>query len=417
MNKKEAKIYIIGAGVSGLIAARVLEDNGFSPTILEASERVGGRVKTDIVDGYQLDHGFQVLLTAYPAAKKYLDFGTLDLQSLLPGATIFKKQHQKIIGDPLKDISLLFSTLFSGIGNLSDKLKVLKLNNKLKKKSLLDIFSDKEQTTRTYLLDFGFSPKMIDDFFNPFFSGIFLETKLETSSRMFEFVYKMFGEGSAAIPKEGMEAIPKQLRQKLKQTSIKINTKVTSVGGQQITLADGTKLESHYTIVAAEVSNLVKSLKNNPTDWKSCRSLYFETDSKIIDKRLLGLIPKKEALINNIFYNTSLEAASKGKKDLLSVTVIDDKRLSSQQLIEQVKTELKDYCGIDTIRMLKQYVIPMALPQIEGLKYEMLPLETCLNTRLFLAGDTLLNGSLNAAMISGETAALGVVESWSNNIR
>jgi len=74
MNKKEAKIYIIGAGVSGLIAARVLEDNGFSPTILEASERVGGRVKTDIVDGYQLDHGFQVLLTAYPAAKKYLDF-------------------------------------------------------------------------------------------------------------------------------------------------------------------------------------------------------------------------------------------------------------------------------------------------------------------------------------------------------
>jgi len=266
-------------------------------------------------------------------------------------------------------------------------------------------------------LDFGFSPKMIDDFFNPFFSGIFLETKLETSSRMFEFVYKMFGEGSAAIPKEGMEAIPKQLRQKLKQTSIKINTKVTSVGGQQITLADGTKLESHYTIVAAEVSNLVKSLKNNPTDWKSCRSLYFETDSKIIDKRLLGLIPKKEALINNIFYNTSLEAASKGKKDLLSVTVIDDKRLSSQQLIEQVKTELKDYCGIDTIRMLKQYVIPMALPQIEGLKYEMLPLETCLNTRLFLAGDTLLNGSLNAAMISGETAALGVVESWSNNIR
>ena len=292
MNKKEAKIYIIGAGVSGLIAARVLEDNGFSPTILEASERVGGRVKTDIVDGYQLDHGFQVLLTAYPAAKKYLDFGTLDLQSLLPGATIFKKQHQKIIGDPLKDISLLFSTLFSGIGNLSDKLKVLKLNNKLKKKSLLDIFSDKEQTTRTYLLDFGFSPKMIDDFFNPFFSGIFLETKLETSSRMFEFVYKMFGEGSAAIPKEGMEAIPKQLRQKLKQTSIKINTKVTSVGGQQITLADGTKLESHYTIVAAEVSNLVKSLKNNPTDWKSCRSLYFETDSKIIDKRLLGLIPK-----------------------------------------------------------------------------------------------------------------------------
>ena len=89
MKKEDTKIYIIGGGVSGLIAAKVLEDNGFYPTIIEASERVGGRVKTDIVDGYQLDHGFQVLLTSYPAANKYLDFEMLDLQFLLPGATIF----------------------------------------------------------------------------------------------------------------------------------------------------------------------------------------------------------------------------------------------------------------------------------------------------------------------------------------
>ena len=128
MKKKDIKIYIIGGGVSGLTAAKVLEDNGFFPIIIEASDRVGGRVKTDIVDGYQLDHGFQVLLTSYPAANKYLDFELLDLQFLLPGATIFKNQQQKIIGDPLRQLSLLFSTLFSGIGNTSDKLKVLKLN-------------------------------------------------------------------------------------------------------------------------------------------------------------------------------------------------------------------------------------------------------------------------------------------------
>ncbi|MDA9882162.1 FAD-dependent oxidoreductase, partial [Crocinitomicaceae bacterium] len=108
MNKKDIKIYIIGGGVSGLIAAKVLEDNGFYPIIIEASDRVGGRVKTDIVDGYQLDHGFQVLLTSYPAATKYLDFEMLDLQFLLPGATIFKNQQQKIIGDPLRQLSLLF---------------------------------------------------------------------------------------------------------------------------------------------------------------------------------------------------------------------------------------------------------------------------------------------------------------------
>ena len=118
MNKEDFKIYIIGAGVSGLIAARVLEDNGYSPVIIEATERAGGRVKTDIVNGFQLDHGFQVLLTAYPAAQKYLDFDALELQQFLPGASIFKNGKQKIIGDPLKELSLLFSTLFYGIGNV-----------------------------------------------------------------------------------------------------------------------------------------------------------------------------------------------------------------------------------------------------------------------------------------------------------
>ena len=79
MKKQDYKIHIIGAGVSGLIASKVLEDNGYKPIIIEAADRAGGRVKTDIVEGYQLDHGFQVLLTAYPSAQKYLNFEENDI--------------------------------------------------------------------------------------------------------------------------------------------------------------------------------------------------------------------------------------------------------------------------------------------------------------------------------------------------
>ena len=157
MNKPDYKIHIVGAGISGLIAATVLEQNGYYPVIIEATDGVGGRVKTDIVDGYQLDHGFQVLLTAYPAAQKYLDFESLQLQKFLPGASIFKNGKQKVIGDPLRDISLLFSTLFSGIGRFSDKIKILKLNKKLKEKTLSEIFSEREQSTLSYLMDLGLS--------------------------------------------------------------------------------------------------------------------------------------------------------------------------------------------------------------------------------------------------------------------
>lgn len=413
MNKKHAKIYIVGAGISGLIAAKVLEDNGLSPIILEASDKVGGRVKTDVVNGYQLDHGFQVLLTAYPAANKFLDFKALDLQEIMPGATIFKHQKQKIIGDPLKDISLLFSTLFSGIGSLSDKFKILKLNKKLKNKSLSNIFSEKEQTTYTYLKDLGFSNDIINDFFKPFFSGIFLETQLETSSRMFEFVYKMFGEGNAAIPKAGMQAIPSQLQQNLKRTSIKFNSNVASIKEGEISLSDGLKLESDITIITTEASRLVDNIKDEEIEWKSCSTLYFETENKLIDKQLIGLISNQKTLINNIFYHTSLTTASNPSKELLSVTVIDNKDLSNDLLLEEVKRELKEHCGISVLGFIKQYNIPMALPNLNELKYEMLPAQSRISSSLFLAGDVTLNGSLNAAMISGERVALDVLEALS----
>ncbi|MDG1428580.1 MAG: FAD-dependent oxidoreductase [Crocinitomicaceae bacterium] len=412
MDKLEAKIHIVGAGISGLIAAKVLEENGFSPIILEATDKVGGRVKTDLVDGYQLDQGFQVLLTAYPEAKKHLDFQELDLQAFLPGAVIFKNKEQKIIGDPLKDPSLFLSTLFSGVGNFSDKFKVLKLNSILKKKSLSEIFSDKERSTISYLTDFGFSSEIINDFFYPFFCGIFLETKLETSSRMFEFVFKMFGEGSATIPRKGMEAIPMQLVQKLDHTRIIFNTRVAEIKPNEIILDNGSKLESHYTIVAAEASDLVKTSNRYPMEWKSCHNLYFETEDKVIRKSLIGLIPVKGALINNISYNTSLKCFSKGKQELLSVTVIDDQNLSQEELVIRVKSELKDYCDINAGRLIRQYDIPMALPKLTKLKYKDLSSETRLHNNLFLAGDTLLNGSLNAAIISGETAAYDLMKVW-----
>ena len=416
MINKEYKIHIVGAGVSGLVAARVLENNGFSPVIIEATDTVGGRVKTDIVNGFQLDHGFQVLLTAYPAAQKYLDFKTLQLQRFLPGASIFKNKEQKIIGDPLRDFSLLFSTLFSGIGNFSDKLKILKLNSYLKKKKVSDIFTEKEQTTYSYLKDYGFSNEMISDFFQPFFSGIFLEIELATSSRMFEFVYKMFGEGDAAIPKRGIQAIPNQLQQNLKNTTFLFNTEVASIKDGIVTLSTGEKLESNFTIVTANASHLISNLKNQATKWKSCNTLYFETEKRVISKKLIGLIPKGDTLINNIFYHTSLKTDTKTNKELLSVTVIDSKNILEEKLVEQVRKELKEYCNIDAGVFIKLYKISNALPKLNNLQYEMLPSETRLTTNVFLAGDVQLNGSLNAAMISGERAALGVIETIANTI-
>jgi len=409
MKQKSPSIHIIGGGISGLIAARVLEEHGLSATIIEATDRLGGRVKTDVVDGYNLDHGFQVLLTAYPAAKKYLDFDALALQEFLPGSAIFKNGKQKIIGDPLRNLSLLIPTLFSEIGTVNDKLKILALNRRLKKKSIQNIFAEKEQTTLAYLENIGFSETIITDFFIPFFSGIFLENKLDTSSRMFEFVYKMFGEGNAALPKDGIQAIPKQLFEKLKNTTCVFNTKVKSVENGSIILESGEIIKSNFTIIATQASGLVSNLKNQATLWKSCDTLYFEVTKREIRKPLIGLIAAPNALINNIFYHTSLQTSATATKELLSVTVVNRQNLTNKQLVAKVQKELKELCNIDSCTFIKQYNIPMALPNLQDIQYEMLPSETRLTETIFLAGDTQLNGSLNAAMIAGERAALEVI--------
>jgi protoporphyrinogen oxidase len=416
MEKSAYKIHIIGAGISGLIAAQILENHGYHPTILEATNSVGGRVKSDIVDGYTLDHGFQVLLTSYPAAKKYLNYDALELQEFLPGATIFKDNKQQTIGDPLRSFSLLFPTLFSSIGTFADKTKILKLNTLLKKKKIAAIFKTDETSTLQYLQDFGFSDEIINAFFKPFFSGIFLEPNIETSSRMFEFVYKMFGDGLAVLPRNGIQEIPNQLKSNLKNTTFKFNSPVKEVKDKEVILQNDTILKSNFTIIATEASNLISNLKNQETAWKSCESLYFETDKRVIQKPLIGLISDENSLINNIFYHTSLATSTKNNKELLSVTVVKEHQLTDLNLILRVTEDLKRFCNIDVKKFLKHYHIKKALPKLTNLQYEISSTETKLKATVFLAGDQLLNGSLNAAMIAGERAALGVIQTLEDGL-
>jgi len=411
LDKKDFKIYIVGAGVSGLVAAQVLENQGYQPVILEASDRAGGRVKTDIKNGFQLDHGFQVLLSSYPAAQKYLDFKALKLQELKPGAVIFNNGKQQVIGDPLRDISTLFSTLFSGIGTLSDKFKIFQLNLKLKNKSIEAIFSSDEISTKAYLQEFGFSSQIIAQFFTPFFTGIFLENELTTSSRMFEFVFKMFGEGLAVIPKGGMEEISKLLVVNLSNTTFQYNTKVTSVSDEEIILHTGDKLASTATIIATDASKLVKNAPSKNLSWKSCQTLYFTANKRVIEKSMIGLIYNENSLVNNIFYHTSIATHSNNTKELLSVTVVKEHQLSEEQLIATVTKQLQEECTIDHLTFLAVYHIKKALPDLKDIKYEVSPSETQLSSGIFLAGDVQLNGSLNAAMIAGENAALQVIAS------
>ena len=239
MEKSDANVAIIGAGVSGLVAATNLEKAGIKTDVYEATDRVGGRVKTDYIDGLTLDHGFQVMLTAYPATQKYLDYSLLQLEKFLPGSVLFNKDSSELFGDPLRSSSFILPGILGKQVSFADKLKLLKLSNQLKKKSLDAIFTNDETSTIDYLHHQGFSDDILQTFFYPFFTGIYLEDELRSSSKKFEFVYKMFSEGLATIPEKGIQAIPNQLYGQLKETSFHFNEPVEKVQNQTLTLKNG----------------------------------------------------------------------------------------------------------------------------------------------------------------------------------
>ena len=234
---------------------------------------------------------------------------------------------------------------------------------------------------------------------------------------MFEFVYKMFGEGLAMIPKDGISAISEQLKDSLKHTKFEFDKKVSQVNDSNIVLNTGEKIDTHFTIIATIANDLVGNLKDQSNTWKSCYNLYFEVESRNIKKPVIGLIADDSALINNIFFHNSVATSNKGEKELLSVTVVKDHDYSEKQLVQKVEEDLLKYCNIQTSSFIKCYHIPRALPDIEFVQYDISPTETQLKPTIYLAGDYLLNGSLNAAMISGERAAQGVIMSLEDGLK
>ena len=328
-------IYIIGAGISGLIAAYELEQAGYSPVVLEKADAVGGRVRTVEKNGYHLDLGFQVLLSAYPLANKYLDFDALRLRRLESGSQIYVDGKRFLIGDALRNIRFLAPTLLADIGSLTDKVKVLALSRRLKKKSLDAIFDSPETSTLEYLRSQGFSEKIIDRFFRPFFSGIFLEPELRTSSRMFEFVYKMFGEGYATIPEQGIGAISKQLKKKLKTTQFQFGQEVKQVTNERITLGNGQELVHNGVIITANASALVSNMNDQAVQWKSCTCLYFEVERTNIPEGTIALVADKGKLSNNLYAYKDASG-----KQLLSVTTLKHTGKTNEELTQAIEAEV-----------------------------------------------------------------------------
>ncbi len=404
-------VIIIGGGLSGLTAANYLHRRGFSIQLLEAGGRVGGRVKTEEKDGFLLDRGFQVLATAYPEAKALLDYEQLQLRHFLPGAVLLQADGSRDrIGDPLRDWGSLIPTLMAKAGGLGSKLNILGLRNRLKRQGLSEIFAAEEKPAMEALREeYGFDEQLISRFFQPFYSGIFLEKELCTSRRMFDFVFRMFAEGDVAVPNGGMEAIPRQLAGKLPGDVVKTNCRAERIEGNKVFAADGAAFEGRAILLATEATGLVRQYA--PDTEQACRStthLHFTAPAPPLRRPLIALNTLPGGLANSLVVMSQVaEGYAPQGQHLISVSITGKADKKGEGLAGQVKEEMRRWFGApaEAWRLLDERVIEYALPARQNVRHDIDPAELRIGERLFRCGDHLLNGSINGAMRSGRLAA------------
>ncbi|MET3126841.1 phytoene dehydrogenase-like protein [Arcicella rosea] len=401
-------IIIIGAGIAGLTCAKYLKDRGIDSLVLEASDTVGGRVKTDKQDGFLLDRGFQILLTAYPEAQKLLNYEKLNLQPFTSGALIRDNEQHKFTKmlNPIQEPSALFAALFSNVGTFADKLRILRLIIETQNMQE-DILENKYQSTLQYLQNFGFSDKMILQFFKPFFGGVFLEDELNTSANFFKFIFEKFYEGDAVIPANGMQEIPLQIANHLPKNAILFNTKVVKIEENRVYLENGEKLYGEKIVLATDGLTSEKLLgKTQNLSFNKTTCTYFSANKSPLTEKLLVLNPDRKAKIHNLCVPSDIASNyAPAGKFLIAVSTQGDVKEDEKTLTESIKKELITWFGKEasTWQHLKTYHIPQALPSFNQKNKETFPLQ--ISDILYQCGDYTAYPSLNAAMLTGRKIA------------
>ena len=400
------EVIIIGGGLAGLCCARRLHESGVSFQLLEASDDVGGRARTDEVDGFLLDRGFQVLLTAYPEAQQVLDYDALELARFSPGALVRYRGKFHRFADPWRSPRHVISTAISPVGSLFDKLRVARLRSRVCRGSLDDLFERPETTTIDALRQAGFSPQIIEPFFRPFLGGVFLDRELLTSSRMFEFVFRMFATGDAVLPARGIGAMARQIADQLPEGSVRTGAAVEALDGTMVRLASGEVLQAGAVVVASEAPGAAKLLGDSPpAGGQSVTCLYFAAERPPIDDPILVLNGDGEGPVNNLCVPSQVaETYAPENQSLISVTVLGT---PDGDIEAAVREQLRDWFGtaVDEWRHLRTYRIPYALPGQAPPALSPVAKPVKRRDGLFACGDYLDTASIQGAMLSGRRAA------------
>jgi phytoene dehydrogenase-like protein len=410
----QADVVIIGGGIAGLACATHLHRSGTSFLLLEASDRLGGRMRTDRVEGFLLDRGFQVLLASYPDAQRLLDLEALDLHELYPGALVWAEGRLHRVADPFRRPLDAIAAARSPIAGWRDYRALARLRARTKVTSNEQLLARRETTALETLRECGLSERITERFFRPFLAGVFLDPQLETSSRMLDFVLRMFATGFAALPAGGMESIPAQLAESLPTSALRLHARVETVEGTALTLADE-RIEARAVVVATDGREAARLLSGQVREPKprGMTCVYFAAPTAPVEGPVLVLDGERSGPVNNLCVVSEVAPSyAPPGAALVSSCVLGVPEHDDAQLEQDVRAQLSTWFGSEVAswRHLRTYRIPEALPSTAPPALELADRAVRVAPGLFVCGDHRDTASIQGALASGRRAAQAAVE-------
>jgi phytoene dehydrogenase-like protein len=403
-------VWVVGAGLAGLSCARLLAAAGVDVHVLEASDGVGGRVRTDLVDGFLLERGFQILLTAYDEVQRQIDLPRLDLRPFGSGSLVWNGKGLQNLSDPWRDPLVAVAALRASVGSLADKLKVVRLRARLLAAEPDELLAGPDRTTLEELRAEGFSGEFIDGFFRPFLGGVFLERKLETSARLFRYYFRCFAAGDAVVPAGGMQRLPEQLAETL-PGRIHLGQRVAALRPGSVTLSDGRQLTGGTVVLAADGPEAARLLGEQPGEYKATLTAYFAAPVPPVKEPLLVLDGEGVGPVNHVavMSNVAPTYAPPGQH-LVSISTVGGAVDRAEDFPGEALGQMRRWfgAGVDRWRHLRTYRVPHALPEhppgfMDGRPAPRPP-------GLLVAGDYTEFGSIQGALLSGRRVAEAILD-------
>jgi phytoene dehydrogenase-like protein len=408
----KSDVLVVGAGLAGLSCAKALAAAGADVQVLEASDGVGGRVRTDELDGFLLDRGFQVLLTAYQELEKQLEVEALDLRAFRPGSLVWDGGGLVHLSDPWREPSSAFTSLKARLGTFKDKMTVAALRHRLLAKAPETCFEGPDRSTQEELEALGLSAGFIDAFFRPFLGGVFLERGLETSAHLFRYYFRCFSAGDAALPAHGMGKLPELLAQPLVDR-ISLDTSVAEVSANEVRIEAGPALTADRIVLATDGATAAHLLGESPPSFKATVTSYFAAPEAPTPQPLLVLDGEGAGPANHVAVVSNVAPGyAPPDRHLVSVSGVDEVARDPEGFRKTAPEQLRRWFGasVDHWAHLRTYHIPHALPRHQAGSLPAPDRSPVRPDGLVVIGDYTEFGAIQGALLSGRKAADAILE-------